>query len=140
MSQPRVILILAGLIVFAAHVVAGVTGFGSAILGLPLLALIVGLDAGKQSLLIVSSLLYAYLVIRWQKHIDWRQFFIMVAFASIGTPIGLFLYHVLPRRAAMMYWGYLSRWSGCGISCSSGRSMNFMTAVFRTGISFSFCT
>jgi len=38
---------LAGLIIFAAHVVSAVTGFGSNILGLPLLALVVGLAAGK---------------------------------------------------------------------------------------------
>ena len=66
--------------------------------GLPLLAMIVGLDAGKQSLLILSTLLYIYMVARWHAHVDVRRLIIMAVVAAIGIPIGLFLYGHLHRH------------------------------------------
>jgi uncharacterized membrane protein YfcA len=104
-SGPVATFILAGIIIFAAHVVGGVTGFGTAVLGLPLLALLVGLDVGKQSLLLLSTFVYLYIVIRHRTHIDWRQLAIMVAFATIGLPLGLWVYETLPLRAAMISLG-----------------------------------
>jgi uncharacterized membrane protein YfcA len=95
----------AGLIIFAAHLVGGVTGFGSGVLGLPLLALVIGLDAGKQSLLLLSTALYLYLVIRWWRQIDWRQFAIMAGLAAVGVPAGMWLYELLPHRAALIALG-----------------------------------
>jgi uncharacterized protein len=97
--------ILAGLVIFAAHVVGGVTGFGTAVLGLPLLARMVGLDVGKQSLLILSTFVYGYIVIRWRRHLDGRQLGIMCAFAIVGMPLGLWLYAVMPPRGAMIALG-----------------------------------
>jgi len=103
--HPYLPFIFAGLIFFIAHFVAGVTGFGSGILGLPLLAMIVGLDAGKQSLLILSTLLYIYMVARWHAHIDVRRLIIMAVVASIGIPFGLFLYGHLQRHVALITLG-----------------------------------
>ena len=97
--------ILFGLFVFLAHVVASVTGFGSNVVGLPLVALVVGLDEGKQSLIVLSSLMYVIIVARWHARIDWRQLGIMLGFATIGVPIGLYLYDLMPQRVAMILLG-----------------------------------
>jgi len=97
--------ILAGLILFAAHFVAGVTGFGSGILGLPLLAFIVSLDVGKQCLFVLSTGVYLYIMLRWHEHIDWRQLFIMTLFAGIGVPFGMYLYEALPRNGTVFVLG-----------------------------------
>ncbi len=105
MNHPTETFLLAGLIFFIAHLVAGVTGFGSGILGLPLLAMVIGLDAGKQSLLVLSTLLYIYMVSRWHTHIDFKQLLIMAAVGALGIPIGLYLYSHLDRRIAIMSLG-----------------------------------
>jgi uncharacterized membrane protein YfcA len=80
---------LAGVIFFAAHVVSAATGFGSGVLGLPLLTLVVGLEPAKQSLLVLGILLYAYMSIRWRRHIDRRQLLIIMAVTSVGLVIGM---------------------------------------------------
>jgi uncharacterized membrane protein YfcA len=97
--------IFAGLIIFAGHLVGGVTGFGTAVLGLPLLALLVGLDVGKQSLLLLSTFVYLYIVLRHRGHIAWRQLAIMVGFATLGLPVGMWIFARLPHRAAMISLG-----------------------------------
>src|SRR3954470_21321216 len=79
----------------------GMTGFGSGVLGLPLLALFVGLDVGKQVLLILTCAQCLYLVLRWPRRIDWRQFWIMTILTAVGMPLGIYLYDVLPRRWAL---------------------------------------
>lgn len=99
------VFILAAVVIFLAHLVVGVTGFGTAVLGLPLLAMLLGLDVGKQLLLVLSNLLYIYIIIRWRRHIDWRQLVIIALLASIGMPLGIWLYDVLPARAALMALG-----------------------------------
>jgi len=98
-------LILAGLVIFAANLVGGVTGFGTAVLGLPLLALLVGPDVGMQSLLILSTFVYLYIVLRHRRHIAWRQLGIIVAFAAVGIPFGMWAYRLLPHRAAIVTLG-----------------------------------
>ena len=103
--DPVLTFVLAGLVIFAAHVVAGLTGFGTAILGLPLLALLFDLDVGKQSLAILSTLAYAYIALRWRGHIAWRELGLIVALAGVGVPIGMWLYGMLPRRGSMIILG-----------------------------------
>jgi len=98
-------IILAGIIIFAAHFVAGVTGFGSGLLGLPLLALLVSLDVGKQSLFVLSTALYIYIVARWHEHINWKQLIIMMLIGGLGMPLGLYLARVVEPKHAILALG-----------------------------------
>ena len=74
-------------------------------LGLPPLALVVGLAAGKAALVALSSLMYLYLSLRWRHQVDWRQLGIIVLIAGLGLPLGMWLFHVLPRRASNVLLG-----------------------------------
>jgi uncharacterized membrane protein YfcA len=96
---------LAGLIIFAAHLVSAVTGFGSNVLGLPLLALVVGLAAGKAALVVLSTLMYLYLSLRWRHQVDWRQLGVILLIAGLGLPLGMWLFGALPRRASNLLLG-----------------------------------
>jgi len=99
---------LAGVIFFAAHVVSAATGFGSGVLGLPLLALVVGLEPGKQSLLVLGILLYAYLSIRWRRHIDRRQLTFIMAVTGVGLVIGMLAAARLnPRVSTALLAGFV---------------------------------
>ena len=53
--DPILLHLLAGLLIFASHLVAGITGFGNQIVALPLLAMLVGLDAGKCTLVVLGT-------------------------------------------------------------------------------------
>jgi len=99
---------LAGVIFFAAHVVSAATGFGSGVLGLPLLALVVGLEPGKQSLLVLGILLYAYMSIRWRRHIDRRQLAFIMAVTSVGLVIGMLAAaRMNPRLSTALLAGFV---------------------------------
>src|SRR5437867_11154655 len=93
-------ILLAGLIFFAAHLVSTTTGFGSNVLGLPLLALVVGLEPGKQSLIVLGALLYTYMTLRWWKRVDRRQLAFIIAVTGVGLIIGMMLAARLDRRAS----------------------------------------
>ena len=92
--------LLAGLIIFAAHMVSAVTGFGANVLGLPLLALVVGLVPGKQGLVVQSMLVSLYLAARWRRRIDWKQLLVILLITGVGLVVGMYLFELLPPRGS----------------------------------------
>jgi uncharacterized membrane protein YfcA len=98
-------IILAGVVIFAAHLLSTVTGFGANVLGLPLLAMVVGFVPGKQALIVQGALLYAYLSIRWWKYVNRRELRRIVVVAGIGLVIGIVLIDRVPQRAAIVALG-----------------------------------
>lgn len=91
-------IILAGLVFFAAHLLSTLTGFGANILGLPLLALVVGITPGKQSLVVLGGLLYLYILIRWHRRIDFPQLRIILVVSGIGLVVGMAIFKLLPEH------------------------------------------
>lgn len=71
---------------------AGVAGFGNQIITLPLLALLVGLDAGKCTLVVLGTVMYAVLTARWHRRINRRELGIIVALAGVGLVAGMYLF------------------------------------------------
>lgn len=96
---------LAGLVIFLSHLVAGITGFGNQIVALPLLALLVGLDAGKTTLVILGTVMYTLLTIRWHERINLRALGLIVLVTGVGLIAGMLLYEILPPRASMLALG-----------------------------------
>src|SRR5688500_18876699 len=104
MPEPLVYF-LAGLCIFMSHMIAGVTGFGNQIVALPLLALLVGLDAGKTTLVVLGTVMYTILTIRWHERVDVRALVPIVLFTGVGLVIGIVLYEWLPERASKVALG-----------------------------------
>ena len=90
--NPLTLHLLAGLLIFASHLVAGITGFGNQIVALPLLAMLVGLDAGKCTLVVLGTVMYVILTVRWHERVNWRQLLIVVALAGVGLIIGMWIF------------------------------------------------
>jgi uncharacterized membrane protein YfcA len=92
--------LLAGVIIFAAHCVSAVTGFGANILGLPLLALVVGLVPGKQALIVQGVLLSIYMSTRWRHRVDVKQLVVILIVAGAGLVVGMLVFELLPPRGS----------------------------------------
>ena len=90
--------LLAGVIFFAAHLVSTTTGFGSNVLGLPLLALVVGLEPGKQSLIVLGAVLYTYMTLRWWRRVDGRELAFIFLVTGVGLIVGMTAAAHLDRR------------------------------------------
>ena len=98
--NPITLHLLAGLLIFASHLVAGITGFGNQIVALPLLAMLVGLDAGKCTLVVLGTIMYTILTLRWPERVNWRELAIVVVLAGIGLVIGMYVFEQLNERIA----------------------------------------
>lgn len=103
--SPALVYFLAGLCIFMSHMVAGVTGFGNQIVALPLLALLVGLDAGKTTLVVLGTVMYTILTIRWHERVNVRALLPIVLFTGIGLVLGMILYERLPEHASKIALG-----------------------------------
>jgi uncharacterized membrane protein YfcA len=103
--SPLALHLLAGLLIFSSHLVAGITGFGNQIVALPLLALLVGLDAGKCTLVVLGTVMYTILTARWHIHINWRELAVVVVLAGVGLVIGMYIFELLNPRVAKLTLG-----------------------------------
>jgi hypothetical protein len=100
--SPVLLYTLAALCIFSGHVIAGIAGFGNQIVALPLLAMLVGLDAGKCTLVVMGTIMYAILTARWHEHINWRQLAIIVVLAGVGLVIGMYVFERFDQHERAM--------------------------------------
>ena len=108
------ILIWVGLVVFITHTLEAVTGFGCTVLAFPfVIFLMKDLEKAKIVLSILAWMLALYFVITQLKYIHWKQFRIIILFAGIGFPIGMYLFKSLDA-------GVLTKMLGCFIVLSAG--------------------
>ena len=84
-----------GLIVFIAQGLEGITGFGSTVLALPFLAMILGLDEAKNVAATHTLLLTVYIVAVSWKHIVWKEFGFIALYVFLGLPAGFLLFQYL---------------------------------------------
>lgn len=91
------IILLCGCIVLTTFTVEGIAGFGSTVMALPFVALILGVEKAVPLLSSCSVLLSLFIVCRARKQIDWRQYGFIVLHVGLGVPIGLALMDVLPK-------------------------------------------
>ncbi len=103
--NPITLHLLVGLLIFASHLVAGITGFGNQIVALPLLAMLVGLDAGKCTLVVLGTVMYAILTARWHARVNRRELLVVVVLAGLGLVIGMYIFELLNPRVAKLSLG-----------------------------------
>ena len=90
------ILLLVGIVVFITHTLEAITGFGCTVLAFPFVIAIMGdLEMAKIILTILAWLLAAWFVVTKFKHIQWKQFGVIVLLAGIGMPVGMLLFKSL---------------------------------------------
>lgn len=82
-----------------------ITGFGANVLGVPLLAVIVGLSPARQSLIVLGAVLYVYLTVRWWAEVNGRELGRILAVAVPGLCAGVATYEYLPPRGSTILLG-----------------------------------
>ncbi|MCL1932316.1 MAG: sulfite exporter TauE/SafE family protein [Candidatus Azobacteroides sp.] len=101
------ILILVGLVVFITHTLEAITGFGCTVLALPLVIFLMkDLEKAKIVLTIIAWILAVYFVITKFKYINRKQFGIIILFAGIGLPIGMYIFKSLDAVILVKILGY----------------------------------
>jgi uncharacterized membrane protein YfcA len=69
----------------------GVTGFGSTVLALPFVTLLLGLKTAVPVLVILAWVLAALIVLESRRHIVWREYFHIALLVAVGLPFGIWL-------------------------------------------------
>lgn len=92
------IILLLSLIVFSAHFIGALTGFGCTVLALPFTVSLIGIEYGKPVLIVLGFLQCLVVAIESYRYIDWKEVKKIVILVSIGMPFGILLYNVLPKE------------------------------------------
>jgi uncharacterized membrane protein YfcA len=98
-------LLLTGLIIAITHAVEAITGFGCTILALPFITYLVGIHEAKVLLAIIGWILSLYIVITKFKHIQFRQFFVIVFLAGSAMPLGIYFFNHFPSETLKLVLG-----------------------------------
>lgn len=86
-------------IVFFASIVRSTFGFGDALVGMPLLALVVPLTTATPLMAFVGPTIGALLLVRGWKHLDMRSAGVLILATLAGIPLGLLLLKSMESRA-----------------------------------------
>ena len=98
MDGSTLVLVIGG-IVFATFAVEGIAGFGSAVMALPFVSMLIGLEKAVPMLSSMGLLLSLFIVCRSYRELDFREYGFIVLHAAPGVAAGLFLTDFLPRNA-----------------------------------------
>ena len=88
-------LLLAGAVVFVSFTIEEITGFGSTVIALPFVSMLLGLKAGIPYLCTLSMLLSIHIVLRSRKSVVWREYRFIALHVALGLPVGIFLFNRL---------------------------------------------
>ena len=92
------IVLIAGCIVFATFTVEGIAGFGSTVMALPFVTMLVGIDKAVPMLSSLNILLAIFIISRSWRHFVWKEYFFIVLHVGLGVPVGLFMMDCLPKN------------------------------------------
>jgi hypothetical protein len=89
---------LVGITVLITHALEAITGFGCTVLALPFVTALVGVKIGVPILATLAWILALYIVITKWKHINFKEFAIIVFFVGLGLPFGMLAFKNLDSR------------------------------------------
>lgn len=93
-------------LIFAfAYIVFGITGFGSALVAMPLLSPLIGIETAAPLFAIIALVSEIMMLIRYHQHINLRGTWRLIVAASIATPFGIAGAHFLPENVALWLLG-----------------------------------
>ncbi len=92
------LIILLSLVIFAAHFIGALTGFGCTVLALPFTISLIGIETGKPVLIVLGFLQSLVVAIKQFRDIDWKEVKKIVLFVALGMPVGIICYKILPQK------------------------------------------
>ena len=96
MDELTLVLVIGG-IVFTTFAVEGIAGFGSTVMALPFVSMLIGVEKAVPMLSSMGLVLSFFIVCRSHRHLDLREYGFIVLHAAPGVAAGLFLMDFLPR-------------------------------------------
>lgn len=106
-------LAISAAIILVTHFISAITGYGSVLLALPLLAWAIGdLNTAVLALLLVGTVQAYHVLILNRRHVDWRELRRMLLWAGIGMPVGYLCRHSLPQKPLLIALGSILIVSG----------------------------
>ena len=90
--------IFIGLVVFSTFTLEGISGFGSTVLALPFITLLLGLDRAVPLLSTLGLVLAFFIVIRNFRMVGWRELRFIFMCVLPGVVIGLLMASRLPQK------------------------------------------
>lgn len=100
--------ILSLFVVFAAAIIQGITGFGFALLAVPLLSLFINPIKSVTPMVVIFSLVTNILIIyKSRKHIELKRIYFLIIFGVIGTPLGTYLLLVIKAETLKIIVGLI---------------------------------
>ena len=100
------VIVVVCLIIFATHLAGAVAAYGSSLLALPLLVLVIAdLDTAVYTLMIVGTVQVYHIVFYTYKDVVWREVRRVVIAAGVGLPFGYLLRERLPQAPLMVFLG-----------------------------------
>lgn len=95
------------LTMFIAAFTQAVTGFGSALVGMPLLSQFVGVRIGAPLMAIASLLMNVSLILMQRQTFQWNKISALLAAAIVGIPLGIVAVAALSERIVLIGLGVL---------------------------------
>lgn len=87
-----------GLVVFTTFTLEGISGFGSTVLALPFIIMLLGIDQAVPLLSTLGWLLAMFIIVRSRHKIDLKEYRFIALNVALGVPAGLFLSSKLPEK------------------------------------------
>jgi uncharacterized protein len=97
--------IMVGLVIFSASVMESITGFGSGIIALPFLGVLIGIKTAVPMITVISIMFTIYMLITNYKKIAWKEYFTIIGFAIIGMPFGMFAFSAFNEATLKLILG-----------------------------------
>jgi hypothetical protein len=117
LPYPPEILLLAVLVVAAAYTVFGLTGFGSTVLALPVLALALPLKFAVPMLMLLDLCAFFVMGASFRKRVDYREIAWLVPFMLAGMALGLtLLIRVAEHYLLAVLGAFLLAYASYGLS------------------------
>ena len=84
--------------IFAGSFVRSAFGFGDAMLSMPILAMLVGLEVAAPLIAIVECMISSVILSRGWRQVEMRSVWMLVLFSLIGIPVGIYFLKNLDAR------------------------------------------
>jgi uncharacterized membrane protein YfcA len=89
-------LLAVALVIFLAIVIKAMIGFGEALIAVPLLTLIVGLQTAVPLVGLMGTIITAIVALQQWRDVDFRAMWRLVLASAVGIPVGLILLKIAP--------------------------------------------
>jgi uncharacterized protein len=97
--------LLTGVVIFAASIMEALTGFGSGIIALPFLAVLIGIKTAVPMIMVISVVFTSYMLALNFKKVAWKEYFTIIGFVALGLPVGIYIFSAFDEKNLKLFLG-----------------------------------